>query len=505
MSVEITKLDELTSEEVQEKLSFLTRLLQEKLPMLDLSTGALHDVVLYLYAILEARTSKEISRYKSAQSLLDINADVTLSDEEIVNKVLSNYNVSRNPATYAKGRITVEYSSDVNTMIPAGTEFTFGGDVYAVTGGVLVMSTDSISSNKLIQLANGNYAFTVDVISRSAGATAAVLKGQELTTDLAAIVKAYAADDFTVGLEEETNLSMMSRLADGTATPCWGNRYQILKLLRSKVEDLTDASIVGFGDVEMTRDKLTAFPVSVGGRSDVYVKTTVQTRQYEALATFLCKRGVDEIWTATIPANAFPGCYRVVSVSCDDKEYAVTSQSVVDGVEGTADAVMSVEFATDDLLIEIVESATTKKKFIFSLIGQTSIDTVTDIFNDRQLMPVSQDVRVLTAHPAWVTVNLTLNAESENDDRIDAAINSMINTTGFCGRLTVASIIKAALPLLSPEQEILSVSLSVEIWGNDNQMFRAASQQILELPNDPDDNITSRTTVFYCKEVVRSY
>jgi hypothetical protein len=58
--------------------------------------------------------------------------------------------------------------------------------------------------------------------------------------------------------------------------------------LVEKFPDIRDSSVIGAGDLEMTRDKHTVFPGSTGGYTDWYVGTTRQLAHASwVLDTFL--------------------------------------------------------------------------------------------------------------------------------------------------------------------------------------------------------------------------
>lgn len=501
MSIELTSIDQLTEDEVQERQQILLSYLQEKHPELDLSRGALNDILLYLHAVLSARTSKDISRYKAAQSLLSIEQDPSLAEDDIVDKVLSNFNVSRKPASRARGQLMLELEDDLNFLIPVHTEFTFNGDIFVNSESHVVCTSDTTDGDVLQPLSNGRYGFILDVQAQEPGDTTTIAQGTEFDTELPDVVKCYAYADFIVGSEEEQNASLIARLASGMATPTWGNRYQIASLVRSNVESLTDISIVGFGDTEMTRDQTTMFPVSVGGKADIYVKTQVESRVVPVNASYIGTHGLNEVWQCNITPSMFPGCYRATSASIDGSVYSIAEQTVIDGVEGTSEQSLLIAIETDDLVAG-VRTIGTLQQFDITLIGQSDIKTINDLFKDRSLMPLTEDARVLTARPAWVDVTLTLNKKGDNTADIAKAVTAYINSLGFDSKLPISEILKVVHPILTASQTVLEIGLSAEVWGADNHIYRCASSQTLEVPDDPLNGISNKTTVFYARDVV---
>ena len=163
MSIEVTTLDELNSTSVQERMEILATMLKEKYPVMDFSSGALNDILVYLMSILAEKTGTEINRYSMARSLKDIQENEELADDELVDRVLSNYNVKRKDASYTTGSVTITFNRDLSVLIPEGTTFTADDTVYTINEGVVVGSTASENSEKLEKLADDTYVYTIDV------------------------------------------------------------------------------------------------------------------------------------------------------------------------------------------------------------------------------------------------------------------------------------------------------------------------------------------------------
>lgn len=504
MSIEVTSLATLNSENVQEKMLVLSRMMQEQFPELDLTGGALHDIVLYLFSVLYTKTSTELERYKASQSLLAIEKDPTLADTDVVDNVMSNYNVVRKDETCATGKVTVVSSDDLSTIIPAGMIFTHDQNQFISRDGVVISDSESERTPRFTKLSNGKFGYTLDVVAVEPGSINPVSKGDAFEFDLYNIESVYAASDFIDGNSEETNASLISRLAEGMATPCWGNRYNILSLLRSKCPFVVGASVIGYGDSEMIRDKTSIFPIAVGGCTDIYIKSKYEEKSYPVVATCIGRSGINDVWQCTIPADAHPGCWRASYAALDDgREYQVTSQFVISGIEGTSSQVLSLQFETDDLFVYAGKTEGTKE-FKISLKGQQDFGAVSNVFEDRDLIPVSSDVRVITARPAWVTVTLKLSEYIQNQEEVMNAVSEYIASTRFDGKLPSSEILRVALPLLDTAK-ILETHLSLEVWGFDNRIYRAVSSQVLTIPDDPLNGVTSRTTVFYCDAVNIEY
>ena len=81
------------------------------------------------------------------------------------------------------------------------------------------------------------------------------------------------------------------------------------------------------------------------------------------------------------------------------------------------------------------------------------------------------------------------------------AITAYINSLGFGAKLPVSEILKAVHPVLNSTQMVLEAGVSAEVWGTDNRVYRCVSSQTLEVPHDPLNGISDKTTVFYTRDI----
>ena len=343
MATEVKSIDELNEEEVKEQQAILTEFLQEKYPDAVVQYGVMHDLVNYLNAIFSAKERKELENWKSARSLLAITENPSIADTDSVDNILSNYNVARQIGTAAYGTIQLEFSVDNAIIIPAETRFNCAGIVYVTEKSYLVYASTSTSSSVadrvLKPLDSGNFGCTIDVVSTVTGSAGSIKKGAALTNDtLNNLVIAYAYNDFKGGVDTEDNLSLINRLKSGIATPCWGNRENIKSILfnSSELPELVDASVIGFSDEEMTRDQVSLFPISTGGKVDLYIKTAPYTITSTATITATAyQKDINYVyWEVIIPSNLLYGMWRVTGVyplnaAIDTEGYELVSQNVI--------------------------------------------------------------------------------------------------------------------------------------------------------------------------------
>ena len=120
-------------------------------------------------------------------------------------------------------------------------------------------------------------------------------------------------------------------------------------------------------------------------------------------------------------------------------------------------------------------------------------------------MPVSEDALVRSAYPCWVSVTLQLSKDAGNEEELQHAAANYIDSTGFTGYILTSELIRVLHPLLADGQQIDSIHLTSETWGPAGQNYRDAASQKLSVPYVPEQGITSRTTVFYTRNVTVKY
>ena len=123
-----TPLAQQNPESVFAKEEQIISFVQAAYPTIDLSPGtALRDLVVKMYAHLETRVQEQIDLALISSSLLEISKNPDLVDDEQVERVLSNFNISRAQGSTATGIIRVFLQTSASTVIPPNTVFTVGG------------------------------------------------------------------------------------------------------------------------------------------------------------------------------------------------------------------------------------------------------------------------------------------------------------------------------------------------------------------------------------------
>lgn len=323
--IPLPNLNELDQGQVTQNQAELVERVQGENPTLDLRRGVFADLLAYWNAMLATRGQAGIAAYWKSRSLLALEADPT-ADPALVDDLLSNYRLDRKQGSRAAGRVTVVVSDDVTVTVARGSVWQARGQDFLATSvftaKVERAQLNSDSDRLLARTADGNWSFTIDVEAGADGAGAAVAKDSLVVPAVVPprYVTSFAADDFTPGLDPESNQDLLGRLQQGIAARAMSNRVNMLATLRAQesFSRVVASSIVGFGDPEMQRDRHWIFPVSGGGRCDWYVRTQEQAVRLGLTKTAsLVGKNADGtgVWTFAMTRDDAPGFYELSKVS----------------------------------------------------------------------------------------------------------------------------------------------------------------------------------------------
>lgn len=534
MPIQVEDLTTLDPTLVAQADAELTTLLQEYNPDIELRAGVFHDQLLHLKGILDAATQTNINRVRQSNSLQVVTEDPTLADTEIVDALLSNYNIVRNPGTQATGSVTIVISQLLATVIPAGSVYTINGLEFApietFAGRTSPSSVLTPNDILIIQTGPSEYAFSVPMTALVIGAASNVLRASQATPDTepAMFVKAFAKSDFTGGTDADTNEQLISRLASGMAIEAWANRPSIEGLLRKQetFANIKNLSIVGFGDAEMLRDQHSIWPGSLGGRTDIYLRSQ-ELYEHQVLvktATLVAKVGPLGTWQVGIGLDDAPGFYlvdRVLLPSVDQSGagFAVTSDvrsldlisptlpppDLVDLTEGVysryqAAVVQFDDTVTDATALPLLSTQDYNLVMrVMPLVGEAQ-----DFLNERTQRPPAGDALVKAPVPCFTVVSFTVNYDAStatpSTTAIQNAVASAVNNMGFTGTMASSLISQTLHDLLTNLVSVTSISMSGTIRRPDatNVAVGPSSQQLL-VPSDPANLVTGRTVAFFLR------
>lgn len=532
---ELSNLTDLDNADVQQVLEQLTTQLQELNPSLDLKRGVFKDIVAYYHAVLETAIRTNLERYQSARSLQQINANAVAADSTVVDEVLSNWGITRKTGTRAIGSVTIEISQARSVTIPANFTFSVNGLTYVATQTFTSRTSEGQISNPvtdrlLVQLSNGNWAFTIEVEAEDVGSKYKLNAGDTLNPDrtVVSFVASYATSTFNDGLDAETNEQLIADLQLGLAAKALSNRTNMRSYLRSipALNLVTNQSIVGYGDAEMLRDQHTIFPVSYGGRVDWYIRgqETLQRLAVTVTATCVSIAGSTSTWQFALNKNASPGFYEVTKVRrqldanlnsgfeiiLDSRSNDLTGDGFIPDITTIAEGAYT---AFQTAIIQFVDTVTLVSGLA---VGQTALYTCeligTPLIQEIQTLVSSRDVRSYAADalvkapvPCFVQVTLTLNKttgtmiDADMIDKIKLAVIGVVNRTDFVGRLDGSYIIEAVHGLITDNISVTQLDLLGRIRRPDGTLQYLRDPDSIVIPEQPVKMVTAKTVQFFAE------
>jgi len=532
---ELSNLTDLDNADVQQVLEQLTTQLQELNPSLDLKRGVFKDIVAYYHAVLETAIRTNLERYQSARSLQQINANAVAADSTVVDEVLSNWGITRKTGTRAIGSVTIEISQARSVTIPANFTFSVNGLTYVATQTFTSRTSEGQISNPvtdrlLVQLSNGNWAFTIEVEAEDVGSKYKLNAGDTLNPDrtVVSFVASYATSTFNDGLDAETNEQLIADLQLGLAAKALSNRTNMRSYLRSipALNLVTNQSIVGYGDAEMLRDQHTIFPVSYGGRVDWYIRgqETLQRLAVTVTATCVSIAGSTSTWQFALNKNASPGFYEVTKVRrqldanlnsgfeiiLDSRSNDLTGDGFIPDITTIAEGAYT---AFQTAIIQFIDTVTLVSGLA---VGQTALYTCeligTPLIQEIQTLVSSRDVRSYAADalvkapvPCFVQVTLTLNKttgtmiDADMIDKIKLAVIGVVNRTDFVGRLDGSYIIEAVHGLITDNISVTQLDLLGRIRRPDGTLQYLRDPDSIVIPEQPVKMVTAKTVQFFAE------
>lgn len=527
----VQNLGELDADLAYQKLLFLRQMIAEELPDLQVTHGVVNDLVLNPAALLATARDEDIDRMRKSNSLAAIEEDPTLADDDYVDALLSNfYKMTRTTGTSASGTITIVISEALTTSIPSGAIFTSGSLQFAAPTAYVAVADEANATadndRVLVERADGNYAFNIDLEAVEPGLAGMLKRGTALTASFSIrnLVTIYVAEDFTGGVETETNAQLLVRLPEGIASRTLTGRTNIAAVIRDTYAETMAVSVIGYGDSEMLRDRHSVLPISLGGRVDCYVQTaelpTESVATKEATLTAITA-GVGT-WQCSFTRDEYPGFYDVVKVVPDGSTESTGSLELVSTVRGldaettlgqltpdieTAEEAAFTPYQTvtirfyDDITDHTELTVGDTADYEVTLRGMPDLAGIQSLLADRDMHNPAGDILVKAPIPCFTRLSFTLEAkpgaELPDYSEIQQALARYVNSLGFTGRLSASSLTAIIYASLSAGVTVSAIDMFGQIQRPDGTFKTLRSTETLVVPEEPEDMVTPQTVLFF--------
>jgi hypothetical protein len=516
-------LSELDSTEVRDGRDIAITLIREQSPEANLGRGGGFDFLAHFFSCLWTGGLSVIEEVLESRSLNSLAEAADPDPEDVANAAMI-YRVVATEGTPAVGRIGVELSQATPLSIPSGVVFNFGSIQYSTSTAYAIRLTEDDVENDtdivLKKYADDRYYFSVPVFATTDGPAGLLRSGQAVTVigNLTGLRTAYAEGDFTGGLADETIPQLIERLQAGPAERSPSSRPSIEAILRDSNAALIGVSVIGAGDDEMRRDRIGP-GISVGGRSDVYVKPAAQpvrtTVQLEGQVVGIS--GGVASWQIAVERGLAPAYYEISRVAELDDPPSAPGYDLASDTRGvttpsgwrpsslTAEQAVYTPFQSGSFVFlqEDVESTLAvgdTRDFLVDLLAAPGIEDLHRLLMDNEKGPTQGDCLVKAAIPIFLKVDARIRAFRSgtlDTTPVVDALTSYIGAKGFTASIgchALAAVIQGALPA---GYEPGRVSLSARVRPPSGVEEFYTSIEKIAAPDRPEESISSKTCCFY--------
>jgi hypothetical protein len=535
-----TSFEDINPDVVAQYEELIRETLEDQYPTVDFGKGTvLFDLVIRPQALYMALNEENAENIRKSSSLLEIANNPVLADQDIVDAVLSNYRVTRTPGNKANGSITIVLTTNATTPIPENSVFYAGIRRYVTPTsyvGVPDQSLISRTTDRLItQNSDGNWEFIIEVEAEVEGEDYQLTQNTAMSAESPPpnYIRSFVTYDFLAGSTEESNEELISELAIGASGKTMSTRLNIESFIKDEYPDVTNMSIIGYGNADMRRDRHNVFDGSHGGKSDVYLQSQprpliVQTKMFATLVDAQTKR-----WQVFFGRDNFPGFYKLKKIvpvegipsgtdACGDPNPGTLQ--ILNTVKSFNNAPLANGFVPD--IVSYSEAAFSRfqevtyefKDPYTDTTGLTNMVSTHEYAIDLLQMPLISEIQdyitghSVTAHryddivrapiPCLVsaTVPIRVPAGSAiNTDALASAAANSINDEGFSNELpasVICSAVQDQLPnrarVFPPLDMLGEVIMPTQ---DDPHFIRSAS--VLRVPTDHSISVSNDTVMFF--------
>ena len=310
---------------IREGRDTITSVMSEAFPNSKWQAGdQLEGIVAEPIALGFAFSEYRLDLQEQSLSLAAVAEDPDLADDDLVDRLLSNYFIERQEATVAFGSILVVVNRATIIPVSNGAAFSANSQTYVTTRSWRVFppgTREEDPDNGVLVLearSDGNYQFTLPVQSENTGPETLLARGAVLTatTPFPGQVSVTAASDFGGGLAADTNADLVARAQEGI-TPKVLSGYQQIEQTIENAFPGSLARVVGAGNALLSRDRDNLFAVSTGGKADLYVRTEPYPR-LETLSITAQLSPEDRSARRWRFSYSLPGAYYVQAIRIPD-------------------------------------------------------------------------------------------------------------------------------------------------------------------------------------------
>ncbi len=229
---------------------FLKTRLKQEFPTLSVQDGdAIVDIVIRPLQLMLESFKRELQIIRTGQSVRNAQ-QMRIRDAE---DLAANFFVSRTPGGRATGTVRLFFANPTFVSVLAGTRFSAGGLGFFPTVPQF-FRPEIVAAQRSGQL----YYVDVGVIAESPGEAYSVAAGSVTTVSgIEGVVRVTNLFEFAGGADDESAAQLLSRTQTALTERSLNTRRGIRARIFSEFPSVRNLEVVGFGDPEMQRDKIT--------------------------------------------------------------------------------------------------------------------------------------------------------------------------------------------------------------------------------------------------------
>ena len=498
----------------------------DRFPSIDVTPGTtIYDLVIRPAAIVYLTNRAQLTALAATNSILGIQNNPSLASDQVLDSILSNFLITRNPGTNVTGNLRINVSRSAAYTIQAGAQFTApNGLIY--TADTTVNATPSPSNSIDVQLyssdsTNTQWYFIVPVTAADSGSTYILVGQPQFTMDapIANLISIFAFGGFNNGVDQETNDQLIARIPNALSAKNLVSRSSLNSVLKDNFPQVTSVGVAGFGDPALRRGADNVFGIKTGGVADVWVRTSPYplTRSFTITAAKTSNTVSGDVFEFVVPSNLFPGNYFVSAVNDIGQpsnvagSYQILSQSksvqqgsghiISSSDQGAYSAyqVSTVTFLVPPTTGGAPVYTSSTQAFVVQVMGCPDIDVIQNYVSDPSIRPAGMDYLVRSAIPCFVSFSpITVYGQSSTDvNSVVINISDYVNGLTAGQSISVDAVVNTIRDVPGVTRVELPITVSGRIMCPDGTYIDVFSNDILEVPINTQKQISPDTVGFF--------
>ncbi len=502
------------TQDIQTAEQILIQNINDLHPDVDTRKGtAFRKLVISPTATLYALIKEEISKLQSAYDidLLD------LEDDSVLEAVLSNWFLTRDDGTKARGIIRIVLAEEETLIIEDGTTVSTENDIqFIIVGDHTYSPNPEEDEEKIFFDAEESVFFVlapVEAVAVGADGNISpntILAGVDNSL-LTGILFIESYGQFSGGTDPETIEEFRSRVNESIVVRNLTSKKSIKATLKDQFPDIRKVVPIGYNDLEMQRDVVFPTQVHTGGAIDVYTANA----QFPVTVTkeaIISSPPIVEIFGKEAPV------LRLKSVRLDFGGELVFLEEGSDYVVEQDSFNWYINFTEALIASKFYARFSTKELTRITLITGNLVQDESEYLNRRLLIeydtdPVihniqsfmdEEETRVLMASYlsktlAPIFLRVTLKYQGEVDETVlRQQISDYISGIDSENELVTVSKIVAIAESLGVKRVILPVEIEGEAVTNFGEIIPVFTTDELEIPEKSEFGYTAKIVQYYC-------